>query len=79
MWRARPVIEPIDLKEITLPTLVIIGGQDIISIRHSKQMADLLPRGFLKVIPGGHSTPVTHSDLVNKAISKFLEIHVPVL
>ena len=69
----------IDLKNIAIPTLVIIGRKDIISIGHAKQMAGLLPHGFLEVIPGGHSLPVTHSNLVNAAIAKFLEIHVSVL
>ncbi|GEM_PF-1148242 len=77
MWLTRPMIKPIELKEIALPTLVIIGEQDIISIGHAKQMAELLPHGFLEVIPGGHYMPVTHSVQVNKAIAKFFGIHGP--
>jgi pimeloyl-ACP methyl ester carboxylesterase len=79
MWRTRPMMEPFDVKNIAIPTLVIIGRKDIISLDHAKQMAGLLPHGFLEVIPGGHSTPVTHSNLVNAAVARFLEIQVPIV
>ena len=77
MWRTFPMLQPVDLQEITAPTLVIVGEHDVISIDHARQMAKLLPHGFLKVAPGGHSAPVTDSNLVNEAIAKFLGIRVP--
>ncbi|NDY74293.1 alpha/beta hydrolase [Desulfobacter hydrogenophilus] len=77
MWLTRPMITPVELKGIVLPTLVIIGEHDIISIGHAKQMAELLPHGVLEVIPGGHSTPVTHSVQLNEAIANFFGIHGP--
>ncbi|MCB2148403.1 MAG: alpha/beta hydrolase [Deltaproteobacteria bacterium] len=77
MWRTFPVLQPVDLQEITTPTLVIIGDHDVISIAHARQMAKLLANGFLEIIPGGHSTPVTHSNQVNEAIAKFLGIPAP--
>ena len=77
MWRTFPTLQPIDLQEITAPVLVIVGEQDIVTLEHAKKMATLLPNGFLKVVPGGHSTPVTHSVLVNETIATFLEIPVP--
>ena len=76
MWRTFPVLKPPDLQEISIPTLVIVGEHDDISIEHARQMATLLPHGFLKVIPGGHSTPVTHCIQVNAAIADFLGIPV---
>jgi pimeloyl-ACP methyl ester carboxylesterase len=77
MWRTFPVLQPVDLQTITTPTLVIVGEHDDISIEHARLMANLLPHGFLKVVPGGHSTPVTHSNQVNEAIAKFLGIPAP--
>ena len=74
MWRTFPMLQPIDLKEITAPTLVIVGEHDMVTIEHAKKMATLLPNGFLEVVPGGHSTPVTHSVLINAAIATFFEI-----
>lgn len=77
MWRTFPVLQPVDLQNITTPTLVIIGEHDVISIAHARQMANLLANGFLKIVPGGHATPVTHSNAVNEAIAKFLGIPAP--
>jgi pimeloyl-ACP methyl ester carboxylesterase len=72
MWRTFPLLEDTDLKTIEAPTLIIVGRHDIISIGHAKTMAGLLPHGSLSIVPGGHSTPVTHSVQVNEYILKFL-------
>lgn len=77
MWRIYPVLQPVDLNAITAPTLVIVGKHDIVSIGHAKRMAGLLPHGRLELVPGGHSTPVTHSTQVNAAIGGFLGIANP--
>ena len=77
MWRTFPVLQPVDLQEITTPTLLIIGEHDVISIAHARQMAKLLSNGFLEIVPGGHSTPVTHSIQVNEAMAKFLGLPAP--
>jgi pimeloyl-ACP methyl ester carboxylesterase len=73
MWRNYPVLQPVDLEEIATPTLVIVGKHDMISVKHAKRMAELLPEGKLVVLPGGHSTPVTQSTQINKEIGTFLE------
>jgi pimeloyl-ACP methyl ester carboxylesterase len=72
MWRTYPILQPVDLQEIITPTLVIVGKHDMISVKHAKLMADLLPAGQLDVVPGGHATPVTDSTQVNQAIANFL-------
>lgn len=77
MWRTRPALQPLDLKEISSPIMVVIGEHDVISIAHARLMAALLPNSVLKVIPGGHSTPVTHSKQVNEAIAAFLNLPGP--
>jgi pimeloyl-ACP methyl ester carboxylesterase len=74
MWRTYPVLQPVELAEIKTPTLVIIGKHDLISLKHAKHMAELLPAGELIILPGGHSTPVTRSVQVNQAITAFLKI-----
>ena len=57
-----------------LPDPGIIGKNNDISVEHASQMTTLLPHGYLDIVAGGHSTPITHSDLVNQAISEFLEL-----
>ncbi|GAB6145670.1 alpha/beta fold hydrolase [Desulfocicer niacini] len=74
MWRKFPLLESVDLQKITRPVLVIVGKKDLISTKHARQMASLLPHGLLKIISGGHATPVTHSREVNADIATFLEL-----
>lgn len=74
MWRNYPVLQPDDLRKIAASTLVIIGERDVINISHARQMANFLPKGLLKIIPGGHFGFVTHPFQVNEAIAAFLGI-----
>ncbi|ACN14011.1 hypothetical protein HRM2_08980 [Desulforapulum autotrophicum HRM2] len=77
MWQKFPVLESVELENITNPTLVMVGTHDLISIAHAEKMASLLAHGTLKIIPGGHSIPVTHSKELNEAIAEFLGIPCP--
>ncbi len=74
MWRIYPVLYPQDLKVIRIPTLVIVGDHDVVAVEHAKLMAELLPSGELDIVPGGHSTPVTRSPRINRAIAGFLGV-----
>lgn len=77
MWRTFPRLQPADLHRITAPTLVIVGDHDIISTAHAKQMADALPNGGLKEVSSGHHSPITHPQLINRAIAAFLDLPSP--
>jgi pimeloyl-ACP methyl ester carboxylesterase len=74
MWQTRPNLRPADLQQIVAPTLVIVGEMDDVSIAHARQLAQLLSKGSLAVIPGGHATPVTQSRRVDKLLADFLEV-----
>jgi pimeloyl-ACP methyl ester carboxylesterase len=74
LWQTRPNLQAADVQKITAPTLVIVGQSDMVTISHSRLLAELLPHGTLAVIPGGHSTPVTHPGRINRLIAEFLEI-----
>jgi pimeloyl-ACP methyl ester carboxylesterase len=73
MWRTYPRLQPADLQNIDTPILVLVGQHDVVRIAHAKKMADSLKNGTLKIVPGGHSTPVTHPIEVNAAIGAFLD------
>jgi len=62
------------IASIHVPTLVVHGDHDVaISLDHARQMAQALPDAQLVVVPGGgHAANLTHADVVNPAISKFL-------
>ena len=74
MWQTKPNLRLLDLQAIEAPTLVIVGEADDVMATHARQMAETLPHGSLKIIPGGHFTPLTHPQRVNGLIADFLEI-----
>ena len=46
-----------DLPNITVPTLVIAGDQDLLSIDDANKMAALLPHGSVRIVPGASHVP----------------------
>ncbi len=64
-----------DLKKMTVPTLVIHGGDDqIVPLATTARRAvELLPQGRLSVYEGaGHGLPSTHKDQLNAELLAFL-------
>jgi pimeloyl-ACP methyl ester carboxylesterase len=76
MWRSFPKLEPADLGHIVSPTLVIVGGKDIVTKSHASEMAEQIKNSTLAIVPGGHFTPITHAVRINKLISDFLGISI---
>ena len=75
LWRTAPQLGHSDLKAITAPTLVITGENDIIDLRHSSELAQMLANGKIEIIPdAGHAAPVTHAQQINQSIASFLNI-----
>ena len=74
LWGQSIVIDPGDLKEIHSPVLVVAGDHDFTSIEETTEIFRGLPHGQLFVVPGtGHGTFQTRPELVNLAISEFLD------
>ena len=63
------------LCEVTAPTLVLVGNQDILTPRgDSEELADRLPNAELVVISGAaHGFMVEHASTFNKVLGEFLE------
>jgi pimeloyl-ACP methyl ester carboxylesterase len=59
-----------DLQRIQIPALVLMGGDDH-DTGSGKELADALPRGEYRVIPGNHMSAVTKPEL-GAAIADFL-------
>lgn len=77
LWRTAPQLGHSDLQAITAPTLVITGENDIIDLRHSSELAQMLANGKLEIVPdAGHAAPVTHARQINQLISSFLSIEL---
>jgi 3-oxoadipate enol-lactonase len=64
----------IRLSEITAPTLVLVGSQDILTPRgDSEELAERLPNAELVVISGAaHGFMVEHASTFNKVLLEFL-------
>ncbi len=62
------------LGEIKVPTLAIVGSEDIIStVNEMRVMSERIPQGQLEEIPGsGHMAPLEAPTLVNAAIRSWL-------
>lgn len=71
---ARPDVTEM-LPHITVPTLVLVGAEDVISTpAEMKEIADAIPGSEYVVIPNsGHMTTVENSAATSAALAKFVE------
>lgn len=61
------------LKAIRVPTLVLVGRDDILTPpEFSRRLAGLIPRARLAVLPGGHAFFIEEAELFNRAMLGFL-------
>lgn len=62
------------LTEITVPTLIVVGDQDVATVpEKSERMHQQIRNSDLVVIPGaGHTSTVEEPAAVNRALSEFL-------
>ncbi|TDO24490.1 alpha/beta fold hydrolase [Pedobacter duraquae] len=68
-----PHITESDLKQITVPVLVIAGEKDIVKPAHTQQIANQIKNGKLLVVKdAGHYVPQEKPVLFNKAVLDFL-------
>jgi len=74
MWLQPVVIEPADLKKISIPVLVMAGDHDFTSVEENAEIFRDLPRGQLMIVPASnHGTFKSRPELVNLAIREFLD------
>jgi len=69
------------LPDIRVPTLIVAGDSDGFTPAHlSERMADAIPEAELLVVEGGtHTAPLERPELVDRAVSEFLERRVMAL
>lgn len=61
------------LSEITVPTLVMVGDEDICTPPFaSQELADSIPRARLEVLPGGHLIYLERPETFAAVVSSFL-------
>ena len=66
-------LERKDFEKIKNQVLICIGDEDkMVSIRESKEVADILPNGELKIIPGfRHPIETNDVDLLSSILLSF--------
>ena len=68
-----PKITKEQLKQIGIPTLIVAGDHDIISIEQTLAMFTNLPHAQLFIVPGAsHLAPIEHTALLNAEVIRFL-------
>jgi pimeloyl-ACP methyl ester carboxylesterase len=61
------------LGEVSTPTLVMMGDDDIPSVEHADDIHNGLADAQLAIVPGtSHALPMGKPDLVNRLILDFL-------
>ena len=71
VWNGTRVKE---IKKIKVPTLVLVGKDDILTPpAFSRELARLIPKARLKILPGGHGFFAEEAELVNRAVLAFLK------
>jgi pimeloyl-ACP methyl ester carboxylesterase len=73
MITTEPEIALNTLADVSAPTLVLQGDRDeVVTLEHSQAVVAALPEARLAVLPGTHTLPIEHADLVNALIVSFL-------
>ena len=67
-----PHIDPADLADLAVPTLVIAGTGDMIEEEHTRLIAASLPCAELAIIPGDHFIARDNHEAFNDAVERFL-------
>ena len=68
-----PNIDPDCLKNLSIPTLVIAGTNDMIKQEHTKLIASKIPNSKLVFIKGTHIIAYQKPSEFNKAVNLFLQ------
>ena len=62
------------LKDISSPTLIIAGNEDIIApLNGAKEVSNKVEKSLFEIIPGGHASPVEQPDKVAHIVLKFIQ------
>lgn len=72
MIRTEPEIDLATLADVRVPTLVMQGDRDLVTVEHSAAVVAALPDARLAVLPGTHALPVESPDTVNPVLLAFL-------
>ena len=73
IWKVEPNIKITDIAEISVPTLVMAGDDDVVKHSHTIELYEALPLGQLAIVPGtSHGLVKEKPEVVTALIKSFL-------
>ena len=70
-----PHIDPVQLAELNIPTLVVAGAHDMIEETHTRLIAESIPGAQLAFVEGTHFVAFENPDAFNRVVGDFLNSH----
>jgi pimeloyl-ACP methyl ester carboxylesterase len=72
-WKVEPSFELSELKQLGMPTLVMLGDRDVVTVEHAAAVQQAIPDAQLAVVPGvDHGFPMLAPELVSRPVITFL-------
>jgi len=72
-WKVEPSFELSELAGLEMPTLVMVGDRDVVTVEHAAAMQRAIPDARLAVVPGAdHGFPMVAPELVSGPVLAFL-------
>ena len=73
IWKVEPNIKITDIAEISVPTLVMAGDDDVVKHSHTIDLYEAVPLGQLAIVPGtSHGLVKEKPEVVTALIKSFL-------
>lgn len=73
MMAYEPNITIEQLKNITIPTIVLAGEKDVVKYEHTKLIADSIKNSTMEIVPKeNHGSYIIHSDKLYEIMKKYL-------
>lgn len=72
MWLNSPILTPLELNNITCPTLIIAGDRDMIKIDHTVSLYKAIPNANLFIVPStSHGAMEENPSIVRPVVLNF--------
>lgn len=80
LWRTQPTLTVDDVAEVSVPTLVLAGDDEVVALAHTVSLYEAIDPalGQLAIVPGtSHALLLEKPDLVNRLLVDFLAEQQP--
>jgi pimeloyl-ACP methyl ester carboxylesterase len=72
-WKVEPSFELSELGRLSMPTLVMLGDRDVVTVEHAGAVQRAIPDARLEVVPGAdHGFPMEKPELASRPVLDFL-------